>query len=58
MCIVTYMNSTPNLITCQNAKCDMEFFHVAARNFPELCTDHADEIDRSTNGWTVENSVD
>jgi len=51
------VNNTPNLVTCQNAECDMEFFHVAARNFPGLCLDHAADVDRATNGWTIDNSV-
>ena len=34
------------------------FFYVAARTFPTLCLDCADDVDRKHNGWTVTNSVD
>lgn len=47
-----------NLIMCAAEACTARFFHVAAREFPTLCLDHADDASRERHGWTLANSTD
>lgn len=52
------MTKTTELITCDHDGCTASFAHVPARQFPNLCLDHAADADRDANGWNPGNSVD
>jgi hypothetical protein len=44
---MTYTPYRPTLITCAEPGCEHSFFYVAARNYPRLCLDHAQRMERS-----------
>lgn len=47
----------PPLVRCVEPGCRAEFFGIADRRHPELCIEHAADVDRLEYGWTPANSL-
>ncbi len=52
------LRTVPNPVVCDVETCGAVFSYVAARRYPTLCAEHAEELSRARDGWTPENSTD